>query len=72
MPIERCVAIEDSPPGISSAMAAGARTVGVQHIVPVAERPGLSRLASLAGVRLADLTRILAGEVVDLLGAERR
>jgi HAD superfamily hydrolase (TIGR01509 family) len=72
VPVERCVAIEDSPPGISSAMAAGARTVGVQHLVPVAARPGLSRLGSLAGVRLADLTRIHAGEVVDLLGAEHR
>jgi HAD superfamily hydrolase (TIGR01509 family) len=70
VPVERCVAIEDSPPGIASAMAAGVRTLGVQHLVPVAARPGLSRLASLAGVRLADLTRILAGEVVDLLGAD--
>lgn len=62
-----CVAIEDSPPGLASAMAAGARTLGVQHIVPVPPRPGLSRVDSLAGIGLADLTRIAAGQTLDLL-----
>ncbi|GIJ00266.1 hypothetical protein Slu03_26430 [Sediminihabitans luteus] len=62
-----CVAIEDSPPGISAALASGATTIGVQAVVPVEPRPGLSRLASLTGVDLARLARIHAGEVVDEL-----
>ncbi|MBC7289729.1 MAG: HAD family phosphatase [Actinotalea sp.] len=66
--ITACVAIEDSPPGIGSALAAGARTLGVQHIVPVEPRPGLSRVDSLADVSLADLARMRAGEVIDRLG----
>jgi HAD superfamily hydrolase (TIGR01509 family) len=65
--VAACVAIEDSPPGIGSALAAGARTLGVQHIVPVTPRPGLSRVDSLAGVTLDDLARLRAGEVIDRL-----
>jgi len=61
-----CVAIEDSPPGISSALASGARTLGVEHLVPVLRSPGLSRATSLAGVGLAELCRIRAGEVLEL------
>lgn len=67
--IRRCVAIEDSPPGVASALASGARTIGVQHIVPVEARPGLSRVASLADVSLDDVCRIASGEVLDLLRA---
>lgn len=62
-----CVAIEDSPPGITAALASGARTLGVEHIVAVEPRPALSRVPSLAGIRLADLERIAAGEDLDLL-----
>lgn len=67
---ERCVALEDSPPGIGSALASGARTIGVPHMVPVDPRPGLSRVPTLAGVGLADLARIASGQVVDLLAVE--
>lgn len=67
-----CVAIEDSPPGITAALASGARTLGVEHIVPVAPRPGLSRVPSLEGVGLADLRRIAGGEDLDLLAARER
>ena len=59
--IRRCVAIEDSRPGVASALASGARTLAVQHIVPVDAQDGLSRVGSLAGVDLADLARIAAG-----------
>ncbi|GAB4085769.1 hypothetical protein GCM10028784_23990 [Myceligenerans cantabricum] len=62
---EDCVAIEDSPVGIRSALASGARTLGVEAVVPVEERPGLSRLRSLDGVGLDLISRIAAGEVVD-------
>ena len=64
---EHCVAIEDSPPGITAALASGARTLGVPHQLPVPPRPGLSRVASLADVTLADLTLLRAGEVLDRL-----
>lgn len=62
-----CVALEDSPPGIASALAAGARTIGVQHIAPVVARPGLSRVGSLEQVDLEVLGRVVAGDVLDLL-----
>jgi HAD superfamily hydrolase (TIGR01509 family) len=62
-----CVAIEDSPPGIGSAMASGARTIGVQHIVAVEPRPGLSRVRSLEQVDLATLARVVDGQTIDLL-----
>lgn len=65
---EDCVAIEDSSPGITSALASGARTLGVPAVVPVPQRPGLSRAASLKQIDLDVLGRIASGEVVDLLG----
>ncbi len=61
-----CVALEDSPPGIAAALASGARTLGVKHLVTVAPRPGLSRATSLDGVGLAELARLAAGEVLEL------
>jgi len=66
--ITRCVAIEDSPAGIASALAAGARTIGVQVMVPVPPVPGLSRVGALTDVDLELIGRVAAGEVVDLLG----
>lgn len=65
--VQRCVAIEDSVPGVASAVASGARTLGVPNIVSIEPRPGLSRAGSLADVGLEELTRIVAGEDLDLL-----
>lgn len=65
--VTRCVAIEDSPTGIASARAAGAATLGVEAVVPVPVLPGLSRTPSLALVDVDALSRILAGDVVDLM-----
>ena len=65
--IRECVAIEDSPPGVASALASGARTIGVEHIAPVERKPGLSRVSSLTGIGLAEVARIVAGETIDLL-----
>lgn len=55
-----CVAIEDSPTGVSSAVAAGVPTLAVPHVVTVPEMAGAVHLDSLAGLtpsRLADLGR---------------
>ncbi len=65
--IARAVAVEDSPTGLASATAAGARPLAVPHIVPIPPAPGLSRVDSLAGVTLADLATIAAGTLLDRL-----
>lgn len=69
VPVERCVAVEDSRSGIASAVAAGARVLAVEVLVPVEARPGLSRVRGLDAVTVADLARIAAGETLDLLPA---
>ena len=51
----RCVAIEDSPTGVRSAVAAGCMTIGVPHVVAIPEQLGHRPLASLDGIRAADL-----------------
>ena len=56
-----CVAIEDSPTGVASALAAGCATLGVPHVVPVAAAPGLTLVDSLVDVGIADLRRLRAG-----------
>jgi HAD superfamily hydrolase (TIGR01509 family) len=53
-----CVAIEDSPTGVASALAAGCRTIAVPHVVDVEPRPGLTMWPDLAGRTLADLRSI--------------
>jgi len=58
----RCIALEDSPNGVTAAEAAGLRVIAVPSVVPVPERPGRVVLASLAGVTLAQL-RELSGLV---------
>ncbi|GAA2727962.1 HAD family hydrolase [Cellulomonas aerilata] len=63
----RCVAVEDSPTGIGSALAAGARTIGVEVMVPLDPAPGLSRVSSLVDLDLADLARVADGDVLDLI-----
>lgn len=50
-----CLAIEDSPTGVRSAVAAGVRTVAVPHVVPVPPLAGAIHLDSLAGVVAGDL-----------------
>ncbi|MDI1464555.1 HAD family phosphatase [Catellatospora sp. KI3] len=55
-----CLAIEDSPTGAASALAAGARVIAVPHAVSVDAAPGLVLLPTLAGVTLADLATLTA------------
>lgn len=63
VPIERCVAVEDSRAGITSALASGARTVGVEVFQPVAPRPGLVRVADLTELSVERFALIAAGDL---------
>jgi HAD superfamily hydrolase (TIGR01509 family) len=51
----RCIALEDSPNGVTAAEAAGLRVVAVPSVVPIPERSGRVVLRSLAGVTLDQL-----------------
>ncbi len=55
-----CVAIEDSPTGAASAVAAGCATLGVPHVVELAATTRLTLVDSLVGVDLAELRRLVA------------
>ncbi|GGM66361.1 haloacid dehalogenase [Micromonospora sonchi] len=59
VPIERCVAIEDSPTGVASAVAAGAAVLAVPAEVPLAPRDGVHQLESLLAVDLDLLAGLL-------------
>ncbi|GAA4683693.1 HAD family hydrolase [Frondihabitans cladoniiphilus] len=59
VPIERCIAIEDSPTGLASAVASGAVAVGVEHHAPLDGEGGYQQRDTLAGVTLDDLRGIL-------------
>ncbi|WP_267894613.1 HAD family hydrolase [Janibacter massiliensis] len=50
-----CVAIEDSPKGVASAVAAGVPTLAVPHVVPVPRTEGSVQIPSLRGMGVADL-----------------
>jgi HAD superfamily hydrolase (TIGR01509 family) len=64
VPAARCVAVEDSPAGVASALAAGAAVVAVPQEVPVPVADGVHLVASLAGVDLD----LLAGLPVPAAG----
>lgn len=58
---ELCVAVEDSLPGLTSALRAGCVAVAVPHVVPIPDVPELSaafRWDSLAGRSLTDLREL--------------
>ncbi|MGC4806382.1 HAD family hydrolase [Micromonospora sp. DT233] len=61
VPIERCVAIEDSPTGVASALASGAAVLAVPAELPIAPTDGVHQLESLTGVDL-ELLAALLGE----------
>lgn len=50
-----CVAIEDSPTGVSSAIGAGCRVLGVPNVRALDPQPGLTLVDSLAGIDLPAL-----------------
>jgi HAD superfamily hydrolase (TIGR01509 family) len=55
-----CIAIEDSPPGVASAVAAGIPTIAVPHRVPVPETIGAVQISTLAGLEPQDLMGLFA------------
>jgi len=52
---EHCVAIEDSPTGVRSAVAAGCRTIAVPNVVDIPESSDYARVASLLHLDPAEL-----------------
>ncbi|MGD8150845.1 HAD family hydrolase [Ornithinimicrobium sp. Y1694] len=54
-----CVALEDSPTGAGSAVAAGVPTIGIPHIVEIPEQEGLTLVSTLDGLRATDLLEIV-------------
>lgn len=59
VPATGCVAIEDSVPGLASAQASGACTIGVPAVLPIPAGPGRVVLDTLAGVTVHQLRQIL-------------
>jgi HAD superfamily hydrolase (TIGR01509 family) len=59
--VRDCVAIEDSPTGVRSAVAAGVPTVAVPHVVPVPRITGAVQVPSLQGLAPADLRTLFNG-----------
>jgi beta-phosphoglucomutase-like phosphatase (HAD superfamily) len=57
-----CVAIEDSPTGVASAVAAGATVLVVPCEVPVEQGERRVFRQSLVGLTVADLTALLWGD----------
>ena len=56
-----CVAIEDSPTGVRSAVAAGVPTLAVPHVVPVPVIVGAVQAPSLRGLTPWDLRTLFVG-----------
>lgn len=63
-----CVALEDSPSGVASAVASGAKVIGIPCVVDVPRAENLSRVGSAEELTIPLLRRIVEGEVVDTLG----
>ena len=59
-----CVAIEDSPTGVRSAVAAGVPTLAVPHVVAVPVIQGAVQVPSLRGLAAHDLRTLLDGASV--------
>jgi beta-phosphoglucomutase-like phosphatase (HAD superfamily) len=56
-----CVAIEDSPTGVRSAVDAGVPTLAVPHVVPVPRMAGSVQVPSLRGLEPSDLLPVFVG-----------
>ncbi len=58
-----CVAIEDSPTGVRSALRAGCRVLGIPNVRQLDPAPGLTVVDSLGDVRVSDLPRLFETEL---------
>ncbi len=57
---ERCVALEDSPSGVTSATGAGCQVVAVPSLLPILGAPGRLVVPSLSDISLATLRTLAA------------
>lgn len=57
-----CVALEDSPTGVRSAVAAGVPTLAIPHVVDVPQIEGAVPIRTLAGLTPFDLMPLALGE----------
>lgn len=60
----QCLAIEDSPTGVSSAVGAGLRVLGVPSEVPLASAERVTIVDSLTGIDVATLIEVHRGTLV--------
>ena len=60
VPIDKCVAFEDSVPGVASAAASGAVTVGVPHMLSLENSPASVLWPTLEGRTVDDVSAALA------------
>ncbi|GAB3583645.1 HAD family hydrolase [Calidifontibacter terrae] len=60
-----CLAVEDSPTGARSAVAAGARTIAVPHVVSVPTSVGATLVDSLAGQTISSLWTLAGSAKAD-------
>ncbi|WP_309075015.1 HAD family phosphatase [Paenarthrobacter sp.] len=58
--IDHCVALEDSIPGATAAIASGVVTVGIPHQVPLPEDPRMIMWPTLVGRTAPDLQQLVA------------
>lgn len=58
--IQHCVALEDSGPGVAAAVASGAVTVAIPHLVRLPEDPRYASWETLKGRTVADLEELIA------------
>jgi HAD superfamily hydrolase (TIGR01509 family) len=66
-----CVAVEDSRPGVASALAAGAAVLAVPSLQTLPAAPGLVLRGSLTGVGLDELAAVLDTRDAELAPARR-
>jgi HAD superfamily hydrolase (TIGR01509 family) len=57
---DQCVALEDSAPGVAAAIASGAVTVAIPHLMPLPEDPRRAIWDALEGRGVADLEELVA------------
>ena len=61
--VGECVALEDSPTGVRSAVAAGVPTLAIPHVVEVPEITGAVQVPTLAGLTSFDLLAAARGQL---------